>query len=46
LEEVMNIIRQNVLDLRQLMDSTRVINDDNVSFIKQKREEICKMREQ
>lgn len=40
LEEVTTIVRQNIADLRTLMESTRQINDDNVSFIEHKREEI------
>ena len=46
LDEVTSIVRQNIADLRSLMESTRQVNDDNLSFIEHKKEEIQRMREQ
>ena len=46
LDEVTINVRKNISDLRQLMDSTRTINDDNVSFVGHKRDEVLRMKEQ
>ena len=45
LDEVTGIMRQNIADLSQLMESTRRVNDDNLSFIEHKRSEIIRMKE-
>ena len=46
LEEVTAIVRENVTDLRTLMDNTRRVNDDNLSFIEHRRSEISRMKDQ
>ena len=39
-------MKQNIKDLQKLINSTRTINDDNISYIEHKREEVQNMREQ
>ena len=46
LDEVTGIVRQNIEDLSQLMESTRRINDDNISFVEHRRSEVLRMKEQ
>ena len=46
LDEVTGIVRQKVSDLRALMDSTRQVNDDNLSFVEHRRDEVTRMKEQ
>ena len=45
LDEVTGIVRQKVSDLRALMDSTRQVNDDNLSFVEHRRDEVTRMKE-
>ena len=45
LDEVTAIVRQNISDLRSMMDATRTIVDDNVSFVEHRRSEIIRMKE-
>ena len=45
LDEVTGIVRQNISDLSQLMESTRRINDDNISFVEHRRSEVLRMKE-
>ena len=45
LDEVTGIVRQNIEDLSQLMESTRRINDDNTSFVEHRRSEVLRMKE-
>lgn len=46
LDEVTGIVRQNVSDLKTLMESTRRVNDDNMSFVEHRRSEVLRMKEQ
>lgn len=46
LDEVTGIVRQNVNDLKTLMESTRRVNDDNMSFVDHRRSEVLRMKEQ
>ena len=46
LEEVTSIVKQNICDLKTLMESTKRVNEDNFAFVEHRRGEIARAREQ
>lgn len=46
LEDVTGIMKQNIKDLNQLLQNTKRINDDNISYIDHKKSEVINLKEQ
>ena len=45
LEDVTGIMKQNIKDLSKLLENTRRINDDNISYIDHKKSEVLGLKE-
>ena len=46
LEDVTGIIKQNIKDLHKLLENTKRINDDNISYIDHKKSEVVNLKKQ
>ena len=46
LSDVTGIVKQNIKDLQKLIQSTKRINDDNISYIDHKKSEVLNLKEQ